>query len=247
MILRASLRLLVRARRAYRGGRWKPAARGGALLGLGFVLGAWARGGDPVVAPLAASAAPVAAPAAPAAAVPDAAGVTDVATMRAEMRERYEALRRREREAAVMADQSLAAVPSIVPVVNARLTSSYTSRRLHPVLRRVKAHWGVDLAARSGEPVRSTADGQVLYVVRNRTYGLMIDVRHGERFITRYGHLSAVHVRAGDVVGRGQTIGRVGSSGLSTGPHLHYEVFVDGRRRDPIYFLDLAGDQGRLP
>lgn len=244
MTLRASLRLLVRARRAYRGGRWKPAVRGAALLGLGFVLGAWARGGVSVVAPLAASAAPVAAPAA---ALPPAAARPDVATMRAEIRERYEALRRREREAAVMADRSLAGVPSIVPVVDARLTSSYTSRRLHPVLRRVKAHWGVDLAARSGEQVRSTADGEVLYVVRNRTYGLMIDVRHGERFITRYGHLSAVHVRAGDVVGRGQTIGRVGSSGLSTGPHLHYEVFVDGRRRDPIYFLELAGDQGLLP
>jgi murein DD-endopeptidase MepM/ murein hydrolase activator NlpD len=160
----------------------------------------------------------------------------------------YEELRQRETAEADRVARALADVPVAVPVEGAVITSTYTSRRFHPILRRVRPHWGVDLAAAEGTPVRVAADGVVTHVVRSRSYGLVIDVAHGERYVTRYAHLSAALAKVGDRVEQGSVIGRVGSSGLSTGPHLHYEVFVDGRRRDPAYFLDarmgaLAGEQ----
>lgn len=169
------------------------------------------------------------------------------ASERAELEARYAGLRTAEEELARDADRLRAAVPSLLPVEGARVSSAYTSRRLHPVLRRVLPHRGVDLAAPHGAPVRAAADGVVLYVVRHREYGLVVDVAHGERFITRYAHLSAADVERGDTIPRGEVIGRVGSSGLSTGPHLHYETFVDGRRRDPIHFLGLSGDLPDVP
>lgn len=166
---------------------------------------------------------------------------------RAELEARYAELRAGEEALARDADRVLARVPSLLPVEGARVSSTYTSRRFHPVLRRVLPHHGIDLAAPHGAPVRAAADGVVLYVVRHREYGLLVDVAHGERFITRYAHLSAAETERGDTVRRGETIGRVGSSGLSTGPHLHYETFVDGRRRDPIHFLGLSGDPPDVP
>lgn len=169
------------------------------------------------------------------------------ASGRAGIEARYAELRAREEALARDADRVLARVPSLLPVEGARVSSTYTSRRFHPVLRRVLPHRGVDFAAPHGAPVRAAADGVVLYVVRHREYGLLVDVAHGERFITRYAHLSSAAIERGDTVRRGETIGRVGSSGLSTGPHLHYETFVNGRRRDPIHFLGLTGDLPDVP
>lgn len=162
-------------------------------------------------------------------------------------RARYEALRARETRAADRADAALASVPVAVPV-RGRLTSSYTPRRFHPILRRVRPHWGVDIAAPAGAPVGAGADGTVLDVARSGSYGLVVDVSHrGGEYITRYAHLSAVLVREGQRVRRGEAVGRVGSTGLSTGPHLHYEVFVHGRRRDPALLFEPGEAAGLLP
>lgn len=162
-------------------------------------------------------------------------------------RARYEALRARETRAAERADAALASVPVAVPV-RGRLTSSYTPRRFHPILRRVRPHWGVDIAAPAGAPVAASADGTVLDVASSPSYGLVVDVSHrGGAYITRYAHLSAVLVREGQPVRRGEAVGRVGSTGLSTGPHLHYEVFVHGRRRDPALLFEPGDAAGLLP
>lgn len=110
--------------------------------------------------------------------------------------------------------------------------------RVHPVLHRVRAHHGIDLAAPTGTPVRATAAGRVVSVFRTREYGQGVDVDHGPNgFLTRYAHLSAALVREGASVQRGEVIGRVGASGLTTGPTLHYEVYFERRARDPAIFL----------
>jgi murein DD-endopeptidase MepM/ murein hydrolase activator NlpD len=160
---------------------------------------------------------------------------------------RYDALRGSEARAADRAEAVLASVPVQVPV-RGRLTSSFTARRFHPVLRRVRPHWGVDIAAPAGTPVRASADGTVLGVASSPSYGLVVDVSHrGGEYITRYAHLSAVLVREGQRVRRGDAVGRVGSTGLSTGPHLHYEVFIHGRRRDPALLFEPREAAGLLP
>lgn len=161
-------------------------------------------------------------------------------------RQRYQALRQSETHAADRAEAALASVPVAVPV-RGRLTSSYTPRRFHPILHRVRPHWGVDIAAPAGSPVTASADGTVVDVATNASYGLVVDVSHrGGEYITRYAHLSAVTVAEGQRVRRGEVVGRVGSTGLSTGPHLHYEVFVRGRRRDPALLFDPADAAGLL-
>ncbi|HEX2187240.1 MAG TPA: M23 family metallopeptidase, partial [Longimicrobiaceae bacterium] len=161
--------------------------------------------------------------------------------------QRYAALRETETRAADRAEAALASVPVALPV-RGRLTSSYTPRRFHPILKRVRPHWGVDIAAPAGSPVVASADGTVVGVAASASYGLVVDVAHrGGEFITRYAHLSAVLVREGQPVRRGEPLGRVGSTGLSTGPHLHYEVFVRGRRRDPALLFDPAVAAGLLP
>jgi murein DD-endopeptidase MepM/ murein hydrolase activator NlpD len=161
--------------------------------------------------------------------------------------QRYGELRDLELRVADAADAHLASLPLGVPV-HGRLTSSFTPRRFHPILRRVRPHWGIDIAAPYGSPVTAAGDGTVRGVVRNRSYGLVVDITHldGE-YITRYAHLSAVTVHEGQGVRRGDVIGRVGSTGLSTGPHLHYEVFVRGRRRDPALLLDPGAAAELLP
>jgi len=117
-----------------------------------------------------------------------------------------------------------------------RRVSSRFGARYHPVLHRWRAHEGVDFAAAYGTPVRATADGIVARVGREDAgYGNMIEVRHPNGIRTRYGHLSrfAPGLRTGERVAQGETIGYVGSTGLSTGPHLHYEFLVNGRPTNP--------------
>jgi murein DD-endopeptidase MepM/ murein hydrolase activator NlpD len=112
--------------------------------------------------------------------------------------------------------------------------------RHSPFSGKLKKHQGVDFALPYGSSVFATADGVVLSVKRNSTYGLKIDIQHGSVVTTRYAHLSAAMVKAGDEVCRGQEIGLVGSSGRSTGPHLHYEVRVDGKTIDPQVLFGLS-------
>lgn len=120
------------------------------------------------------------------------------------------------------------------PVAFRRISSRFGGR-YHPVLGRWRAHQGIDYAASSGTPVRATADGFVTKAGREGGYGNLVELRHVNGIRTRYGHLKgfAAGVRAGERVRQGQTIGYVGSTGLSTGPHLHYELLVNGRATNP--------------
>src|SRR5947209_270436 len=113
--------------------------------------------------------------------------------------------------------------------------SSRFGGRFHPILKRWRTHEGTDYAAAYGTPVRATADGVVTQAGRNGGYGNLIEIRHANGIRTRYGHLSkfAKGLRVGQRVSQEQTIGYVGSTGLSTGPHLHYEFLVNGRPTNP--------------
>lgn len=128
------------------------------------------------------------------------------------------------------------AVPSRSPLEMSRLSSNY-GMRTHPILGRRKRHHGVDLSAPTGTPVFATADGAVARADRSRTYGLVIYLDHGADLQTRYAHLSRMVVADGEEVRKGDLIGYVGSTGRSTGPHLHYEVRVDGVAVNPIPYM----------
>jgi murein DD-endopeptidase MepM/ murein hydrolase activator NlpD len=103
-------------------------------------------------------------------------------------------------------------------------------------------HAGVDLKAEHGDPVTATADGRVSRSELTDAYGKVIDIEHDNGVMTRYAHLSELGVEAGDRVRAGQFIGRVGTTGRSTGPHLHYETRIDDRPIDPYQFLRVARD-----
>jgi murein DD-endopeptidase MepM/ murein hydrolase activator NlpD len=119
------------------------------------------------------------------------------------------------------------------PINFTRVSSNFNPRRLHPVTRRIRPHNGTDYAAPTGTPVWAAGDGTVIEAGYTRANGNYIFLKHGNHIVTRYLHLSKKHVSRGDRVRQGQTIGRVGSTGLATGPHLHYEFLVHGAHRDP--------------
>jgi murein DD-endopeptidase MepM/ murein hydrolase activator NlpD len=129
------------------------------------------------------------------------------------------------------------AVPSDVPVRNASFTSSFGVRS-DPFGRGAAMHAGIDLAGPVGTPIYATADGTVSQASwHNGGYGNLVRLDHGRGIETRYGHLSSMTVRPGERVRRGQLIGRMGSTGRSTGSHLHYEVRIDGRAVNPVPFM----------
>ena len=117
--------------------------------------------------------------------------------------------------------------------VDFRITSSFSSRRYHPVLKVRRAHLGTDYGAPYGTPVKATAAGTVTRAGTWGGYGRMVEVRHAKGISTRYAHLSSIGVRVGQPVSQGQVIGRVGATGLATGAHLHYEFLQGGRHRNP--------------
>jgi murein DD-endopeptidase MepM/ murein hydrolase activator NlpD len=117
-----------------------------------------------------------------------------------------------------------------------RISSDYGLRR-HPVLGRMKQHAGIDIAAPTGTPVYATADGVVDKAYYSSSYGRVIYLDHGSDYETRYAHLSGMTVAAGQRVRKGDLIGYVGSTGRSTGPHLHYEIRIDGQPVNPMPFL----------
>jgi murein DD-endopeptidase MepM/ murein hydrolase activator NlpD len=122
------------------------------------------------------------------------------------------------------------------PVQFSRISSRFTRGRYHPILKRWRAHKGVDYAARTGTPVRATAAGRILFRNRKGGYGKTVIIRHGGKYSTLYAHLSRYQrgQRAGSLVKQGEIIGYVGQTGLATGPHLHYEFLVNGRHRNPL-------------
>ncbi len=121
------------------------------------------------------------------------------------------------------------------PLKFSRISSGFSRSRYHPILKKRRAHKGIDYAARRGTPVRATANGTVAVSTRQRGYGKLIILKHRGRYSTAYAHLSAFAkgLRKGKRVNQGDIIGYVGSTGLATGPHLHYEFRVNGVQRDP--------------
>lgn len=115
--------------------------------------------------------------------------------------------------------------------------SSHFGQRNDPFTGRRSFHKGVDIANRYGAPVLAASRGVVVYAGRHRDYGYMVEVEHGYGYRTRYAHLSSVVVKPGDEVKDGQMVGRVGSSGRSTGPHLHFEVYRFGKLLNPSKFI----------
>ncbi len=131
--------------------------------------------------------------------------------------------------------QLLDHLPTLTPV-DGRFTSGFGSR-VHPISGRVKNHEGVDLATRSGTPIHVSGSGVVVFAGVRNGYGNVIEVEHEYGYRTLYGHCSRLIAKEGDTVSRGEVIALVGSTGASTGPHLHYEVSVDDEKVDPSGFL----------
>lgn len=149
---------------------------------------------------------------------------------------------------AVASEQSekLTHVPSIIPIniKDYTMSSGYGYRR-DPIYGTTKFHEGLDFAAAIGTDVYATADGFVLEADRKSGYGNCVDLSHGYNYVTRYAHLSEILVKEGQEVKRGDLIGKVGSTGKSTGPHLHYEVRFKDEPQNPVnyYFMDLTPEQ----
>jgi murein DD-endopeptidase MepM/ murein hydrolase activator NlpD len=119
------------------------------------------------------------------------------------------------------------------PLNFTRVSSNFNPRRLHPVTRRVRPHNGTDYAAPTGTPVWASGEGKVIEAGYTRANGNYVFIQHGNNIVTRYLHLSSKAVSRGDRVRQGEVIGRVGATGLATGPHLHYEFLVNGVHRNP--------------
>ena len=124
------------------------------------------------------------------------------------------------------------------PMKFSRISSGFSLKRFHPILKRWKAHKGVDYAARTGTPIRSVANGKVIQRGTKGGYGRTVILSHGGKYTTLYAHMSKYDskVKRGQHVKQGQIIGYVGSSGLATGPHLHYEFRVNGVHRNPLTY-----------
>lgn len=135
------------------------------------------------------------------------------------------------------AARALARKVPIAPPVARRGVSSGFGERPDPILGTPAFHPGMDLVATMGTPIHATADGKVVFAGPDGGYGNMVEIDHGNGLKTRYGHMSRILVRQGDRIHEGDVIGKVGSTGRSTGPHLHYEVRVDDSPVDPASFL----------
>lgn len=121
------------------------------------------------------------------------------------------------------------------PVDFIKISSPFDPHRKHPILNRIRAHKGIDYAARTGTPVKTTGDGTVTFCGRNGAYGQVVIIEHNDHYETLYAHMSGFMkgLTVGSHVKQGDVIGYVGQSGLATGPHLHYEFHVDGEYRNP--------------
>jgi murein DD-endopeptidase MepM/ murein hydrolase activator NlpD len=129
--------------------------------------------------------------------------------------------------------------------VHGRLTSGF-GERFHPILGYERFHAGLDLAAAAGTPIVAAADGKVARAGWTGGYGQLVAIVHAGGIETKYGHMSRIAAYAGEVVHRGDVIGYVGSTGLSTGPHLHFEVLRNGRPVNPKSVASIGGGPGQL-
>lgn len=128
-------------------------------------------------------------------------------------------------------------IPVLPPVVGSVEVTSGFGTRVDPFMRQLAVHSGVDLRGDTGEPVRAAASGVVTFAAQHGGYGNMVEIDHGNGLATRYAHLSAIAVKEGMTVPAGAIVGRIGSTGRSTGPHLHYEVRLNGDAVDPQRYL----------
>jgi murein DD-endopeptidase MepM/ murein hydrolase activator NlpD len=127
-------------------------------------------------------------------------------------------------------------LPTLPPIENVNYTSNF-GYRIDPFSGQQSFHEGVDFAAETGTPINSAASGKVIYADTHAAYGKMVEVDHGNGLVTRYAHASELLVKDGELVVRGQRIAKVGSTGRSTGPHLHFEVRLNGASQNPGRFL----------
>jgi len=132
-------------------------------------------------------------------------------------------------------DSFLKSTPTLLPA-KGWITSYYGPRKSH-YARRIKMHEGIDIGAKNGSAVVATADGIVTYSGKKPGFGYFVQLDHGYGIETIYGHAKKLMVKSGQRVKRGQMIARVGSTGLSTGPHVHYEVRINGTPVDPLYYI----------
>ncbi len=138
-------------------------------------------------------------------------------------------------------------IPGIYPVsepLRAGMTSSY-GLRTHPVLHRIRFHSGLDLRAPARTPVMATASGAIVQTGYDPGLGFYVRIRHGYGFETLYGHLSSILVRKFQQVLQGQPVGLVGSTGRTTGPHLHYGLYKSGASQNPLPYCLLLGERLR--
>ena len=128
------------------------------------------------------------------------------------------------------------------PVKEARISSFFSKRRFHPILKKWKAHLGVDYPARRGTPIIAAGSGTIVYAARLGSYGNLIKIRHSDGYETRYAHLNSFRkgIRKGKYVKKGYTIGYVGNTGRSTGPHLHFELRKHGNAINPLNVVQVT-------
>jgi murein DD-endopeptidase MepM/ murein hydrolase activator NlpD len=137
-------------------------------------------------------------------------------------------------------ERQYAAIPAIQPIANKELIAiaSGFGLRIHPVYKVIRMHTGIDFAATVGTPIYATADGTVVAIdVKFDGYGKLVVIDHGFGYVTRYAHMQGFNVYIGQRVRRGERIGLVGNTGLSTAPHLHYEVLINGEQIDPVHYF----------
>jgi hypothetical protein len=173
-------------------------------------------------------------------------GLTGIARRSAEVRVDLGALIRRAnllassfKEAAdslALHTARLAATPSIMPT-QGWLSSAFSAMRTHPILHMARPHEGIDVSAPMGSPIEAPAAGVVTDAGWENGYGNTITINHGFGIVTKFAHASKLLVKTGQRVSRGQRIALVGNSGLATGPHLHYEVHVNGRPVNPLKYV----------
>jgi murein DD-endopeptidase MepM/ murein hydrolase activator NlpD len=132
--------------------------------------------------------------------------------------------------------EKLRNTPSIMPTAG-WIAGAFSHSRLHPILHEVRPHEGIDVSAPAGSPIVAPAGGVVVKVDVEGGYGNILEIDHGNGIHTKYAHCARIIVRAGQRVDRGQMIATVGNTGLSVGPHLHYEVIVDGKHVDPTKYV----------
>jgi murein DD-endopeptidase MepM/ murein hydrolase activator NlpD len=132
--------------------------------------------------------------------------------------------------------ERMARIPSIMPTAG-WLSSKFSLSRFHPILHYARPHEGIDVSAPMGAPIVAPAGGTVRLVTWETGYGNVLEIDHGDGIITKYAHCSRIVVKAGQKVKRGQIIANVGSTGLSTGPHVHYEIHVNGKVVDPLTYV----------